>query len=261
MTPEGQAVPFNADSSPLATLAGAQYVRQLTSLQSDLLARSAFQDLVMRVAPSPSRLFDFGAGPGLDARLFAERGHTVGAYDIDPKMREYFAAYCRDFIDTGRITLHSGGYWEFMGQAIGSNTDLVVSDFAPLNLVDDLPALFAKFHAMTSPRGKVLASVLSPYYAPEMKFRWWWRRLPRLIRDGHCPVACPGGPLNLRLVSNFAALCSPYFSLRRVFCGLPASGSSGALGVPVGRLSWLQWPRLTSSQYIFLLFEKSTVAP
>ena len=53
---------------------GAAYVEALTSLESDQRARAAFQDLVLRIARPGAALFDFGAGPGLDARLYAERG-------------------------------------------------------------------------------------------------------------------------------------------------------------------------------------------
>jgi len=42
--------------------------------------------------------------------------------------------------------------------------DLITSNFAPLNLIEDLPELFEKFHALTGPGGRVLASVLSPVF-------------------------------------------------------------------------------------------------
>jgi hypothetical protein len=85
---------------------GEAYVEAITSRESDRRARAAFQDLVLRIARPGAALFDFGAGPGLDARLYAERGFTVTAYDIDPKMREFFSVYCREFIETGKILLY-----------------------------------------------------------------------------------------------------------------------------------------------------------
>src|ERR1700724_3014253 len=152
-------------SIPSKTLAGAEYFRQITSLRSDRRARSAFQDLVLRIAPPGAALFDFGAGPGIDARFFAERGFLVRAYDVDPKMREFFTAYCRDLIDSGCVTLDCGDYREFLSRktaVAGRPADLVISNFAPLNLVDDLHELFAKFHTLTGPHGPGLASVLNP---------------------------------------------------------------------------------------------------
>jgi hypothetical protein len=88
--------------APAKTLTGAEYVRQITSLEPDRRARSAFQDLVLRIAPPGAALFDFGAGPGIDVLFFAECGFAVEAYDVNPKMRESFAAHCRDLIESGR---------------------------------------------------------------------------------------------------------------------------------------------------------------
>ncbi len=77
------------------TPAGAQYVKQISAEESDRSTRSAFRDRVLGIAPSGAALFDFGAGPGIDARFFAERGFTVDAYDVDPRMRDFFADHCR----------------------------------------------------------------------------------------------------------------------------------------------------------------------
>src|ERR1700727_1822635 len=116
------------------TLAGAEYVEQITSLESDRRARSAFQELVLRIAPPGAALFDFGAGPGIDARFFAERGFSVEAYDFDPKMCDFFADYCRQFIDSGQVTLDRSGYREFLARETligGRPAALVISNFAP----------------------------------------------------------------------------------------------------------------------------------
>jgi hypothetical protein len=58
---------------------------------------------------------------------------------------------------------------------VSRGADLVTSNFAPLNLIDALPELFAKFHALTAPNGRVLASVLSPNFLGDLKYRWWWQ--------------------------------------------------------------------------------------
>src|SRR5271155_3547134 len=96
-------------SSRAGAHTGSEYFDYITRVESDRRARSAFQDLVLRIASPGAALFDFGAGPGIDARFFAQRGFTVRAYDIDPKMCEFFAEHCRDFIEDGRITLERGG--------------------------------------------------------------------------------------------------------------------------------------------------------
>jgi SAM-dependent methyltransferase len=218
------------------TAAGAQYVRQITAQESDRSTRSAFQELVLSMAPSGAVLFDFGAGPGIDARFFAEQGFTIDAYEVDPRMREFFVNHCRDLIDLGRVRLDDSAYRDFLTRKPAENTrraDLVISNFAPLNLVDDLRELFAKFHALTAPGGKVLANVLNPCFIGDMRFLAWWRSAPRLWRDGELFLPGPLAPHYRRLLSNFRAASTPHFRLSRVFRGLP-----------LGR-------------YMFLLFEKT----
>jgi SAM-dependent methyltransferase len=243
-----------SDSAPHAgpagyverTLAGAEYFKHITSVESDRRARAAFHDLVSRTVPLGAALFDFGAGGGIDARFFAERGFTVEAYDIDPRMRDFFAEYCRDLLETGRIALNGNGYREFvtLGPVVSEHRfDLVTCNFAPLNLIDDLQELFAKFAALTAPNGRVLASVLNPYFIGDMKFRWWWRCAPRLWRRGHYFLPGPQAPHHRRRVANFAELSAPHFRLVRAFPGV-----SDTLSMPLQYLT---------CRYLFLLFEKT----
>jgi SAM-dependent methyltransferase len=230
------------------TLAGAEYFKHITSVESDRRTRAAFQDLVLRLVRPGAALFDFGAGAGIDARFFAEHGFTVEAYDIDPRMRDFFAEYCRDLLEAGRITLNADGYREFVTRGPLLSTrriDLVICNFAPLNLIADLQELFARFAALTAPDGRVLASVLNPYFIGDLKMRWWWRSVPRLWRRGHFFMPGPQAPHHRRRVANFAAVSAPHFRLARVFPGVCSNSSLGA------RLQYL------SCRYLFLLFEKT----
>jgi SAM-dependent methyltransferase len=218
------------------TTAGAHYVSQITARESDRSTRSAFRDLVLGVAPSGAVLFDFGAGPGIDARFFAERGFTIDAYDVDPRMREFFVEHCRELIDLGRVTLDGSAYRDFLTLRPANNkrrADLVIANFAPLNLIDDLRELFAKFHALTTPGGKVLASVLNPYFIGDLRGLSWWRGAPRLWRDGELFLPGPQAPHYRRRPGKFRAASAPHFRLSRVFRERP-----------LGR-------------YMFLLFEKT----
>jgi SAM-dependent methyltransferase len=241
------------------TPAGAEYVSQISAQMSDRRTRSAFRDLVLSIAPPGATLFDFGAGPGIDARFFAERGFTINAYDVDPRMREFFADHCRDLIDSGCVTLDHSAYREFLTRRTADSrrrADLVISNFAPLNLVDDLRELFEKFHTLTGPKGKVLASVLSPWFIGDMRSRWWWRDAPRLWRDGELFLPGPQAPYYRRLLRHFRTVSAPHFRLNGVFRGVPLSRShSNGNGLQAdGRLSWL---RIARSRYMFLLFEKT----
>ena len=237
---------------------GAAYVEAITSLESDRRVRAAFQDLVLRIARPGAAIFDFGAGPGLDARFYAERGFTVVAYDIDPKMREFFSIHCREFIETGQIELSGSGYREFLAgnDPAQRAADLVTSNFAPLNLIHDLHELFAKFHGLTRPNGHVLASVLSPYWIGDLKCPWWWRNAPRLWRDGYYLVPGPLAHTVRRRLAVYATQSAPYFTLERVFRGMAGGGIRDIGGVDLtrgGRHAWLQ---LTGCQFMFLLFRK-----
>jgi SAM-dependent methyltransferase len=242
------------------TPAGAAYVSHINSQESDRRTRAVFRDLVLRVASPGARLFDFGAGPGIDARYFAERGFTVDAYDVDPRMREFFADHCRDLMDSGRVTLDSGTFRDFLTRPIPPTrprADLVISNFAPLNLVDDLHELFGKFHALTGPQGKVLASVLNPCFRGEMRSRWWWRRAPRLWRDGQVFMPGPQAPHYRRRLPHFRTVSAPHFRLSRVFPDLPSRGGGSASGVDLQRSGRFGWLHLVHSRFIFLLFEKT----
>jgi SAM-dependent methyltransferase len=221
---------------------GSEYVEAITARRSDRRTRTAFQALVVNLAPPGGTLLDFGSGPGIDARFYAERGFRVVAYDVDPGMREYFRSHCRDFMLSGRISLQGGTYPEFLALPADhmQRADIVTSNFAPLNLIEDVASLFARFHALTGPRGKVLASVLSPYFIGDARYGWWWRNIPRLRRDGRSRVQGVQAPIVRRTLGDFAAQSAPLFQLTRVFSDL---------GRP-GRL------RLTGSRFMFLLFEK-----
>jgi SAM-dependent methyltransferase len=239
---------------------GAEYFERITALELNRRVRSAYQDLVLKMAPPGGALFDFGAGPGIDARFFAERGFTVDAYDVDPKMCEFFAAHCRNFIESGRITLDCGSYREFLARdpfGTGRRADLIVSNFAPLNQVDDLNELFAKFHALTAPHGKVLVSVLNPYFIRDMKSPGWWRGAPRLWRDGR--IFLSGGqspPHSRRRLADFRASSSPYFRLVRVYRGLPPDRRKDSNGIDLTRGGRFAPLHLLAAQFMFLLFEK-----
>jgi SAM-dependent methyltransferase len=241
------------------TPAGAEYVSQITAQEPDRRTRSAFRELVLSIAPSGAKLFDFGAGPGIDARFFAERGFTLDAYDVDPRMREFFADHCRDLIDSGRVTLDGSAYREFLTHRTADSTrrvDLVISNFAPLNLVDDLRELFGKFHALTAPKGKVLASVLSPCFIGDMRSRLWWRGAPRLWRDSELFLPGPQAPYYRRLLCNFRRVSAPHFSLSRVFRGMSPSRRYPN-GIDLKRDGRLAWLHVARCRYMFLLFEKT----
>jgi SAM-dependent methyltransferase len=242
-------------------ITGAEYVEQITALESDRRARAAFLDLALKVARPGAALLDFGAGTGMDARFYAGHGYRVTAYDVDTKMCEFFAEHCRDLIDAGRVNLEAGPYADFLARhraAPTSSIDLVTANFAPLNLIGDLNELFAAFHALTRPGGKVLASVLNPYFLGDLRYGWWWRNAPRLWSRGHYSVAGAQAPIVRRRLTNYAAQSAPYFTLERVFRGLPPMNGRRADDTDASASHGSAWPRLVTCRFLFLLFKRSS---
>jgi SAM-dependent methyltransferase len=236
---------------------GAEYVTQITRRESDRRARSAFRELVLELAPPGGTLFDFGCGPGLDARFYAERGFSVRAYDADRSMCEFFRRHCGDMIESGRVWLEEGSYPQFLARhrgAAGGEAALVTSNFAPLNLIDELHELFAVFHALTAPGGRVVASVLNPYFLGDSRYRWWWRGLPRLLRSGRYAVPGAQAPIVRRRLADFAAQSAPYFALQGVSPGSPGSRLHAGNGCSPRHPGRARWLGLSSCRFMFLVF-------
>jgi SAM-dependent methyltransferase len=232
-------------------ITGSDYVAALSVRASDRRYRANFQQVALTLVPQGGALFDFGCGPGIDARYYAEHGRRVSAYDVDPLMCAHLAAHCADFIAGGAITLHQGAYPQSLVSAAagrGFPVPLVTSNFAPLNLIDDLRELFALFDRLTLARGAVLASVLNPYFVGDLRYRWWWRNAARLLREGRYAVRGAQALIWRRRLTDFAAQSAPHFELERVF-----PGNTRALRFP-GPLLPL---RLSTCRFMFLLFRKT----
>jgi SAM-dependent methyltransferase len=236
------------NEAPPRIVTGAEYVGAITARASDRRYRRQFQRLALKLTAPGEAVFDFGCGPGIDARVYAEHGRRVVAYDIDPHMSAYLAIHCRDFFTTGAVRLQEACYPEFLASAAPAEewrAGLVTANFAPLNLIDDLKALFAKFAALTTPTGAVLASVLSPYFAGDLQYGWWWRNLAGFVREGRYAVPGAQALIWRRSLDEYARQCAPYFHLEKVFAGTAAR--------PCTRGLWLP---LTTCRFMFLLFLK-----
>src|SRR6266478_230650 len=232
---------------------GEEYIRPITRLESDRRARAAFQALVLNITAPGACIFDFGAGPGIDAKFYAQQGFKVVAYDVDARMCATFAEYCRPEIESGQIELFQGNYRHFLDALVPAirarfEVSTITANFAPLNMIHDLRELFAKFHALADSSTKILASVLHPYFARDMRYRWWWRNRPLLWRQGWFSVASQTGMLFRRSLDNFSSQAAPYFTLEAVVRGLP--GREGPELKRAGRLA------VAGSRYMFLLFAR-----
>jgi SAM-dependent methyltransferase len=207
----------------------------------------------VRIATPASCIFDFGAGPGMDAKFYAERGLQVIAYDHDPRMCASFARRCQGEMEAGQISLYEGEYGEFLGRLAPAlrqqyAVELVTCNFAPLNLIEDLTGLFHALHKLSAPRARILASVLNPWFVGDMRRSWWWAGRLTYLRCGRFTTVGPTGDVIRRSRADFALQAAPHFRLDMVLRGLP--GRAGPMVKSAGPWS------LANSRYMFLLFAK-----
>jgi SAM-dependent methyltransferase len=236
---------------PLVT--GRDYVRALDARKSDRDCRAAFLDLARSLLPPGATVFDFGCGPGVDARVFAELGHRVYAYDVDAKMCEYFREECADGLASGAVRLLETGDFPGMPADELPRVDLVSANFAPLNLIPKLTPVFERFARMLAPGGRVLASMLNPLHSGDVRYGWWWRGLPRLVARGHYSVAGAQAPITRWLPGTFARVAGPSFRLEAVYVAAPRRSPPWRRVEPA---SPGHWPAIMAARYLFVSFTR-----
>lgn len=153
----------------------AEYDAQMSLHPSDVLARQAFVDLVAQHVVSGSTLLDFGCGTGLDALEYVRRGYRVVAYDNSPGMMARLEQRCHAEIASGQIITSTGGYPSFLDAFPWSpRPNALVSNFAVLNLIRDLPPLFDTIARHLAPPGWVIVSMMNPLHWTRLRTSRWW---------------------------------------------------------------------------------------
>src|SRR5215831_18941231 len=124
-----------------------QYHDFMLTSEADRGLRAAFQQAVFARTSPDASIFDFGAGSGIDAKVYAEHGLRVHAYDSSPDMRDAFSDYCRSYIAAGRIKLLPLPFPELLEvDRIGETAvDAITANFAVMNLIPDHAPLFKAF--------------------------------------------------------------------------------------------------------------------
>lgn len=233
-------------------IAGEEYVQIMTS--SRRWERQLFQRIALTLVPPGSNIFDFGSGPGLDAKVFAESGHKVLGYDPDVVMREYFAQFCAEHVKEGRVSQREGTYDQFLSSRQSGWADLITSNYAPLNLIADLPTLFERFHELSRAKARVVASVLNPLSIFDCRYRWWWKNLGSLIRYGEYYVQGSPWKIFRRSASRFAEQAAPFFRLVSTIPNTPSTLRN--LRLDDSRFSERASRPLVFSRYMILVFER-----
>jgi SAM-dependent methyltransferase len=162
------------------------YDAEVTRQPSDLLARSALIDLVVRHVAPGSTVLDFGCGTGIDAERYDRHGYTVLAYDNSSGMVAQLRHRCADAISSGRILLRHADYRSFPEiLRAWPAPNAVVANFAVLNMVRDPAPLLDAFRRHMAPPGWLFISVMNPIHWRRLMSRGWWQAILR--RQGATP--------------------------------------------------------------------------
>ena len=171
-------------------------------------------------------MLDFGAGTGIDAKVYAAKGHPTFVYEPSEANSGYLALHCREEIEREAIAA--------VNSPLDCRVHAVTANFAVLNHIPDQAALFEQLSRAVHPGGFVLASMLNPYYLADARYRWWRANLWNLLRSGHYMIESESRIHRFapRVVARAAA---PHFKLERV--------------LPRG-------PGMTHQLYLFLLLRR-----
>ncbi|HKP74269.1 MAG TPA: class I SAM-dependent methyltransferase, partial [Longimicrobiaceae bacterium] len=130
--------------------------------------------------PAGARLFDFGAGSGLDAEHFAARGYHVTAYEPSAGMAGLLRERCAAQAAAGRVVALGGSFAELEAAlARAEPFDGVVCNFAVFSLLPRLEPVFRLFGRIVKPGGRVLVTIQNPWYTADMRRPGFWKALLR----------------------------------------------------------------------------------
>jgi 2-polyprenyl-3-methyl-5-hydroxy-6-metoxy-1,4-benzoquinol methylase len=160
---------------------GEQYHAVIQTSPRDRQVRERFQAIALDLLPQGADVLDFGAGTGIDAKVFAAHGHRTFVYEPSDAMKGYLAQHCQDEIARDAVTTVS--------LPLTCKVHGVTANFAVLNHIPEQVALFEDLAAVVQPGGFVLASMLNPFYLGDARYSWWRANLLNLIRDGSYGVA------------------------------------------------------------------------
>ena len=168
----------------------ARYDAEVDGLAANALLRDAFRGRVSAAAGTGTPILDFGCGTGTDAAWYAARGHRVIAYDPSHGMIAVLRERCATEIAEESIRPIAGDL-ELLGEELerAGPVAAIAANFAVLNHVRDLRALFGTLAPYLVPDGVIVAIVLNPFSWRDMTHGWWWRGLPGSLWTGAIKVS------------------------------------------------------------------------
>jgi SAM-dependent methyltransferase len=186
---------------------GAQYHSFILSSPRDRVVRDRFQKMALDLLPNGANVLDFGAGTGIDAKVFAASGHRTFVYEPSNAMWEYLAEHCREEIARKSIVT--------VPSHLGCKVQAVTANFAVLNHFADHTSLFEELSQVVQRGGFVLASMLNPYYLGDARYRWWRANFMKLVRHGRYAIASES-QIHRFTPRAVARAAEPYFRLERL---------------------------------------------
>lgn len=205
---------------------GEQYHAIMQGSPHDLQVRERFLTIALDLLPEGANVLDFGAGTGIDAKIYAAKGHPTFVYEPSEAQREYLMTYCRQEIADKSMTP--------VALPLTCKVHAVTANFAVLNHFADHTALFEDLSQVIGHGGFVLASLLNPYYLGDARYRWWRANVVNLLRRGKYPIPSESG-IHRFAPRVLARTAAPHFRMERV--------------IP-GGFGWATHP------YMFLLFRR-----
>lgn len=109
--------------------------------------------------PPGSHILDLGCGPGTDDEWLGRAGYRVTAIDWSPAMVEEAQRRIDSCGLGGRVVVHHVGIHQ-LDRLAGITFDAALSNFGPLNCVEDLARAAALISARIRPGGLLFASVI-----------------------------------------------------------------------------------------------------
>lgn len=205
---------------------GEQYHAFMLASQQDREVRDRFQGMALDLLPAGADVLDFGAGTGLDAKVYAAHGHATFVHEPSQAMRDCLLRHCGDEIARQTVIPVS--------RPLTHKVHAVTANFAVLNHIVDQRSLFEECAQVIDRGGFFLASMLSPWYLGDARHRWWWANIANLVRSGSYPS--PGESRIHRFAPGAVArAAAPHFRLE---CLVPRGFG------------------LATSLYMFLLFRR-----
>ncbi|HEY4145815.1 class I SAM-dependent methyltransferase [Pinirhizobacter sp.] len=173
----------------------------------DQPVRERFQKLVLTLLPKGADVLDFGAGTGIDAKVYAGHGHRAFVYEPSDAMLGHLAVHCGEEIARESIIR--------VALPLTCKVYAVTANFAVLDHFSDHTALFEELSRVVDPGGFVLANMVNPYCLVDARYAWWRANLMNLVRRGKYAVPSESGVHRFapRVVARAAA---PHFRMERL---------------------------------------------